>query len=317
METRKIGSLTVSVVGLGCNNFGRRLDAEGTAAVVNAALDAGINFFDTADVYADGQSEMFIARALGNRRNQVVIATKFGHSMGGPKRGAHRDYIRQAVEASLSRLDTDYIDLYQLHTPDPLVPIAETLGALNELVQAGKVREIGCSQFSAEQLREAQRAVKPDAAHFASVQNEYSLLARDPEQDVLRECERLEMAFLPFFPLASGLLTGKYRQGQPAPEKTRIVAPGSSYADLLNPHNLAIVESLIKFAESRGHTILELAFSWLLAHPAVASVIAGAMTPEQVNSNAAAYIDPWELTDGDLSEIDTIVSQPARLGRTK
>ena len=304
METRMIGSLDVSVVGLGCNNFGRRVDAARTAAVVDAALDAGINFFDTADVYGGGQSEEFLGRALGRRRGEAIIATKFGNPMEGQGGGASAGYIAVAAEASLRRLGTDYIDLYQIHKPDPETPIAETLGALNDLVRAGKVREIGCSNFSVEQLREAEAAVSAGAARFVSVQNEYSLLKREPEQGVLAECTRMGMAFLPYFPLASGLLTGKYRRGQPAPEGSRL-AGGN--ARQLTDHNLAIVEDLIQFAEARGHTILELAVSWLLARPAVASVIAGATQPEQVRANVAAA--GWRLTDAELAEIDTILSR--------
>jgi aryl-alcohol dehydrogenase-like predicted oxidoreductase len=304
METRKIGSLEVSVVGLGCNNFGRRVDAEGTAAVVNAALDSGITFFDTADVYGLGQSEEFLGRALGKRRDEVVVATKFGMQLDEQRQGAHPDYVRRAIEDSLRRLGTDHVDLYQLHRPDPTVPIADTLGALDELVRAGKVREIGCSQFSVEQIRAAGAAVRPGAARFASVQNQYSLLHREPERGVLAECERLGLAFIPFFPLASGLLTGKYRKGQPVPTGTRLTEGNA----LLSPHNLDVVERLIQFAEARGHTILELAFAWLLAHRPVASVIAGATKPEQVRANAAAA--GWRLGSADIAEIDGIAAQP-------
>ena len=301
METRQIGSLSVSVVGVGCNNFGRRLEADGVTAVVNAALDAGINFFDTADVYGAGDSETLLGKALGGRRSEVVIATKFGNKMEGQGTGASADYIRTAVEASLRRLGTDYIDLYQLHVPDANTPIAETLAALDELVKAGKVREIGSSNFSAAQVREAEAAVQPGAARFVSLQNEYSLLKRDDEREVLPECERLGIAYLPYFPLASGMLTGKYRQGQDLPEGTRITANPSS-SRWLNDENLAKVEALAQFAEGRGHTILELAFSWLLARPAVASVIAGAMSPEQIHSNASAA--GWSLTQAELDEVD-------------
>ncbi len=310
MEFRKIGALNVSVVGLGCNNFGRRLDANGAATVVNAALDAGINFLDTADVYGSGQSEEFIGRALGKRRTETIIATKFGNNMEGQGRGASPEYIRRAVEASLRRLDTDYIDLYQLHTPDPSVPIEDTLGALNELVQAGQVREIGVSNFSAKQIREAEAAAQQiKTARSVSVQNEYNFFKREPELDVLAECERLGIAFLPYLPLAGGLLTGKYRKGQPLPTGTRISQSGSSYAALLTEHNLGVVESLIKFAESRGHTILELAFAWLLSKPVVASVIAGAMSPEQVHANAAAT---WQMTSQDLAEINALLAGSER-----
>ena len=304
METRQIGSLSVSVVGVGCNNVGRRLEADGVTAVVNAALDAGINFFDTADVYGAGDSETLLGKALGGRRSEVVIATKFGNKMEGQGTGASADYIRTAVEASLRRLGTDYIDLYQLHVPDANTPIAETLAALDELVKAGKVREIGSSNFSAAQVREAEAAVQPGAARFVSLQNEYSLLKRDDEREVLPECERLGIAYLPYFPLASGMLTGKYRQGQDLPEGTRITANPSS-SRWLNDENLAKVEALAQFAEGRGHTILELAFSWLLARPAVASVIAGAMSPEQIHSNASAA--GWSLTQAELDEVDALL----------
>ena len=304
MEKRRIGSLEVTVVGLGCNNFGWRLDADRTAAVVHAALDAGINFFDTADIYGETKSEEFLGRALGQRRGEVVIATKFGGKIDDERRGAKPDYIRRAAEDSLRRLGTDRIDLYQLHMPDPEVPIADTLGALDALVKAGKVREIGCSNFSVEQLRQAAAAVRPGAARFVSVQNQYSLLHRDSERDVLPECEREGLAFLPYFPLASGLLTGKYRRGQPAPEGSRL-GSGGRPSNMLTEENLARVEALIQFAASRGHTILDLAISWLASRPAVASVIAGATLPEQTRANAAAA--GWRLTGGELAEIDAIV----------
>ena len=226
VQTRRIGSLDVSVVGIGCNNFGRRLDAAGTAAVVHAAFDNGVNLLDTADMYSLGQSEEYIGKALGSRRSEAIIATKFGMKMDEEKHGAKPAYIKQAVEDSLKRLNIDVIDLYQLHTPDPTVPIADTLGALDDLVKAGKVREIGCSNFSAEQLREAEAAVPAGGARFVSVQNQYSPLQREPEASVLPECERLNVGFLPYSPLANGLLTGKFRQGQPVPEGTRIGGGG-------------------------------------------------------------------------------------------
>jgi aryl-alcohol dehydrogenase-like predicted oxidoreductase len=301
VETRKIGSLTVSVVGLGCNNFGPRLDAEETRAVVHAALDAGVNFLDTADIYGKGLSEEYVGRALGPRRAEVVLATKFGMKMDERRRGAHPDYIREAVEDSLRRLGTDRIDIYQLHTPDPSVPIADTLGALDELVRAGKVVEIGCSNFSVEQLREARDAAP--GARFQSVQNEYSLFHRDPEESVLDECARQGLAFIPYFPLASGLLTGKYRRGTPPPEGTRITA-GGRYAELLTEENLERVERLAQWAEARGHTLLELAFAWLLARGEVVSVIAGATSAAQVRSNAAA--SAWRLTPAERAEVDAL-----------
>jgi len=306
MDTRRIGSLEVSVVGLGCNNFGRRLDAQATSAVVDAALEAGITFFDTADTYGDTKSEEYLGRALGRRRDDVVVATKFGSKVDEQRRGARPEYVRQAVEDSLRRLGTDRIDLYQLHWPDPEVPIGETLGALDELVRAGKVREIGCSNFSAEQLREAEEATRDGAARFVSVQNEYSLLRRESEQDVLPECERLGIAFIPYFPLANGLLTGKYRRGQVAPAGSRLDSARGER--LLREENLAVVERLIEFSEKRGRTILELAFSGLLQRLVVASVIAGATSPEQARGNAAAA--GWQLTDEELTEVDSIVTSP-------
>jgi aryl-alcohol dehydrogenase-like predicted oxidoreductase len=305
METRKIGSLDVTIIGVGCNNFGRRLDPTGTHAVINAALEVGINFFDTADVYSAGESETLLGQALGSRRKDVLIATKFGNAMDGQGKGARADYIKTAVEASLRRLGTDYIDLYQLHLPDTDTPIAETLGALDDLVKAGKVREIGSSNFSTAQIQEAEAAIKKGAARFVSLQNEYSLLKRADEQAVLPDCERLNIGYLPYFPLASGLLTGKYRQGQPVPQGTRITT-APQHARWLNDDNMAKVETLAVFAEARGHTLLELAFSWLLAHPVVSSVIAGAMTPAQIQSNATAA--NWHLTPAEMVEIDGILA---------
>jgi aryl-alcohol dehydrogenase-like predicted oxidoreductase len=308
VETRRIGSLEVSAVGIGCNNFGPRLDAARTAEVVHAALDAGITFFDTAELYGEGRSEEFLGRALAGRRDEAVIATKFGYHKGHPERGGQPENVRRAVDDSLRRLGTDRIDLYQLHSPDPSVPVADTLGALDELVRAGKVREIGCSNFSVEQLREAGTAAAPGRARFASVQNEYSLLHRDPERGVLAECERQGMAFLPYYPLASGLLTGKYRRGAALPEGTRITA-GGRYATLLTEENLDVVERLAGWAEARGRTLLELAFAWLLAHRRVASVIAGASSPEQVRANAAAAA--WRLTPEERAEVDALAPAPA------
>ena len=308
MEHRRIGSLQVSLVGLGCNNFGRKLDGKGTREVVAAALDAGITFFDTADMYGDTRSEQYLGRALGARRQDVVVATKFGWELDEQRKGAAPAYIRRAVEDSLRRLGTDRIDLYQLHKPDPSVPIADTLGALGELVEAGKVLEIGCSNFSLAQLREAAAAAAPGAARFVSVQNEYSLMKREAEQEVLPECERTGMAFLPFFPLASGLLSGKYRLGRPAPEGGRI-APDSRYGFWLELENLRRVEGLIAFAEGRGRSLLELAISWLVRWRPVASVIAGATTPEQVRANAGAA--GWRMTPAELAEIDRILGPSA------
>jgi aryl-alcohol dehydrogenase-like predicted oxidoreductase len=305
MQTRKIGSLEVSVVGLGCNNFGWRVDAEASAKVIDTAVESGVTFFDTADRYGKGQSEDFLGRALGKRRDRIILATKFGMEMEKGQQGASPKYVREAVDASLRRLRTDRIDLYQLHQPDPKTPIADTLGALEELVHAGKVREIGCSNFSVAQIREAAADASQGRAQFVSVQNEFSLFHREPEtNEVLAECERRRLAFLPYFPLASGLLTGKYRRSQKLPQGSR--AADGWGPKVFTEHNLAMVESLIEFAESKGHTILELAFSWLLSHKPVASVIAGASKPEQVRDNAKAV--NWRLIASDLAQIDKIMT---------
>jgi aryl-alcohol dehydrogenase-like predicted oxidoreductase len=300
MERRRVGSLEVSVIGLGCNNFGWRLDADATARVVHAALDAGVTFFDTAELYGEGQSEEYLGRALRGRRESVVIATKFGYKTAPPERRGHPKNVRRAADASLQRLGTEYIDLYYLHSPDPQVPIADTLGALDELVKQGKVREIGCSNFSATQLREAEEAVDPGSARFVCVQNEYSLINRDAEAEVLPECERSGLAFIPYYPLASGLLTGKYRRGKPFPKGTRL---GDGHK-LLSEEHLAIVEQLVQFAEARKRTVLDLAFGWLLTHPAVPSVIAGATSPEQVRRNARA--SQWKLDAAERAAVDNL-----------
>lgn len=304
MEKRTIGSLKVSVVGLGCNNFGWRIDAAATARVVDAALDHGIDFLDSADIYGSGQSEEFLGQALKGRWSRVVLATKFGHKMDEQRQGAKPDYVRRAVEDSLRRLGTERIDLYQMHRPDPDTPIGETLEALDGLVKAGKVREIGCSNFSAEQIREAEDAAREGATRFVSVQNDYSLMQRQPEKDVLPECVRRGLAFLPYFPLANGLLSGKYRAGQSLPPGSRGEAGWGP--KVFTQANLATADSLREFAESRGHSLLELAFSWLASRPAVASVIAGAKSPEQVQANAQAA--NWKLTDADLVEVDRILA---------
>jgi aryl-alcohol dehydrogenase-like predicted oxidoreductase len=300
MEKRKIGSLEVTVVGLGCNNFGWRIDAKATADVVDAALEAGINFFDTADIYGGGKSEEFLGRALGSRRSSIVLATKFGMKFDEQRNGAKPAYVRQAAEDSLRRLGTDYIDLYQLHTADPTTPIADTLGALNDLVKAGKVREIGCSNFSAAQLVEAESAAnQANSAPFVSVQNHYSMLHREPEAEVLAECVRQGVAFIPYFPLANGLLSGKYRRGQPFPSGSR---GGDGWGPkMFTEENLAKTEALAKFATSHGHTLLKLAVSWLASRPAVASVIAGAKTAPQATVNASAA--GWRLSESDLADI--------------
>lgn len=301
MEYRKLGSLNVSLVGIGCNNFGWRTDTAGTAAVVDAALESGINFFDTADVYGGGQSEEFLGAALKGRRARAIIATKFGIKMGEGKEGARANYVREALDASLQRLQTDVIDLYQIHRPDPNTLIAETMQALNDAVKAGKVREIGCSNFSVEQMRAAGSTSGP--RHFVSVQNEYSLMKREPESDVLPECARTGMAFLPYFPLANGLLTGKYRKGSPFPESSR--AKDGFGPKVFSEENLERADSLSAFARSRGHSLLDLAFSWLAARAQVCSVIAGAKNTEQVRANSAAA--GWKLTPADLTEVDNLL----------
>ena len=304
MDTRRIGSLTVSTVGLGCNNFGWHIDEAASREVVRAALDAGVTHFDTADVYGEGQSEEILGRALGRRRDEVVVASKFGNRTDG-----RAETVRQSAEASLGRLGTDRIDLYYLHKPDPATPIAETLGALAWLVEEGKVREVACSNLSAAQLREAEAAAT--GARFVAVQNEYSLLHREPEREVLQTCRDLAVAFVPYFPLKSGLLTGKYRRGDAVPEDSRLAGvEGSRFSGmgdrLLTDGNLDAVERLIAFAEDRGHTILDLAFAYLLAHEPVASVIAGATTPAQVRANAQAA--GWALTADDLAAVDRALS---------
>jgi aryl-alcohol dehydrogenase-like predicted oxidoreductase len=305
MEQRRIGSLSVTVAGLGCNNFGIRLDATHTHEIVHAALECGINFFDTADIYGGTKSEEFLGRALGERRRSVVLATKFGMPIDAQRKGGAPAYIRRAVEDSLRRLTTDYIDLYQLHRPDASVPIADTLGALDDLVRAGKVREIGCSNFTAQQIREADAARRADGVRFVSVQNEYSLLVREPEQAVLPEINRLGLAFLPYFPLASGVLSGKYKKGATWPTGTRLSTPEAPLATrFLNDANLAVADELGEFAKQHGHSLLELAHAWLLSQRGVASVIAGATSVAQVQANVAAV--SWQLTADELGTIDNI-----------
>lgn len=311
MERRHIGSLEVSVAGLGCNNFGRRLDAAGARTVVEAALDAGVTLFDTADIYGDGASETFLGRALGMRRDEVAITTKFG--MGKPPRGlsgGHPSWAARACEESLRRLGSDRIDLYLLHRPDPATPIAETLAAMNRLLQQGKVREIGCSNFTAAQLTEAAAAAGEHGLRgFVCVQNEYSLLHRE-EEDVLAACARLGMAFVPFFPLASGLLSGKYRRGRQVPGGTRLGgSEPRSAEEVVEEPRLAVVERLAVFAEQHGHSPLELAVGWLAGHDRIASVIAGAMSSEQVRANVAA-IAAWKLDDDELAQVDLLTADP-------
>lgn len=304
MQTRKIGTLEVTVVGLGCNNFGVRIDEAATTAVVGAALEEGINFFDTADIYGGARSEELLGRALGARRDEVVVATKFGMAYADYSGGASPKYVRASVERSLARLGTDRIDLYQLHTPDPAVPIAETLGALGELVAEGKVREIGCSNFSAAQIAEAAAATGPEAPSFVSVQNHYSILHREPEDEVLDACTRHGLTFLPFFPLANGLLTGKYRVGEPAPEGSRLAQDAERLKREMTDDRMAKVAALSELASELGCSIVDLAFAWLLSRDVVASVIAGATTDAQVRANAATA--RVELDAAAVARIDRI-----------
>ncbi len=311
-RNRQLGDsgLTVSVVGLGCNNFGRRLDLDGTRAVVEAALEAGVTLFDTADTYGkehDGGSEALLGEVLAGRRDDVVLATKFGMDMAGANgpdwgvRGSRR-YIRRAVEASLRRLRTDYIDLYQMHVPDRRTPIAETLAALDELVTEGKVRYLGSSNFAGWQVADADwTARRAGRERFISAQNNYNLLEREVEAELVPACLRYGVGVLPFFPLANGLLTGKYRRNQPPPPGTRL----SEKSHLLSGRNFDRVEGLEKYAAERGISLLDVAIGGLAAQPAVACVIAGATKPEQVRANVAA--GGWQPTPEDLAALDDVV----------
>jgi aryl-alcohol dehydrogenase-like predicted oxidoreductase len=309
MKVRRLGNsgLKVSQVGLGCNNFGMRIDQKETQAVVDAALDAGISFFDTADIYGGTKSEEFLGKALGKRRQDIILATKFGMRIGDdPRRmGGSRRWIMRAVEDSLTRLGTDYIDLYQFHAPDPDTPIDETLRALDDLVAQGKVRYLGNSNFTGWQIADADWTAA-GATRFVSAQNLYSLLERKVEFEVLPACEHFGLGFLPFFPLASGLLSGKYKRGEAPPEGTRLAAWGARGAAALSDRNFDKVEALTGWAEAQGHTILELAFAWLLGHEVVSSVIAGATTPDQVKTNAAAAA--WTLTPEEVEEVGKLIS---------
>ncbi|MBK5220242.1 MAG: aldo/keto reductase [Thermoleophilia bacterium] len=315
LPSRRLGDsdLEVSAVGLGCNNFGRRLDLGGTAAVLEAALAAGITFFDTANSYGeDSASERLMGEALRGRRDEYLIATKFGMQVrggdepSGVARGS-REYIRWAIEGSLARLEVDRIDLYQYHEPDGVTPIAETLAALGELVEEGSVRAIGCSNFSAAELEEADRLGREDGlARFVSLQNHYSLLERGIEAEVAPSCERLGVSILPFFPLESGLLSGKYRRGEPPPEGTRLAGRGSAGTEA----QFDVVEAIAAYAEERGVSIIDVAIAGLAAQPAVASVIAGATKPEQVEANVAAL--RWTPSAADLEELDRIAPTPRR-----
>ncbi len=297
MELVDLGEsgLRVSRVGLGCNNFGGRLGLDATRAVVDAALDAGVSFLDTAEIYGNGGgSERLLGEVLEGRRDEVVLATKFAWEPGDGL--ASPEAIRRSIEGSLERLRTDYVDLYYLHRPDPEIPLGDTLGALDQLVEAGKVRAIGCSNFSADQLAQANRTAREQGTDcFTVLQNHYNLLRRDDDEDVLPLCKELGVAYIPYFPLASGLLTGKYRRGQTAPEGTRLAGRA------IDDEQFDRVEALARFAEERGHTLHELAIAALASTSGIASVIAGATKPEQVRANAAAA--SWQLTQSELDEL--------------
>ena len=312
MELRNLGrsGLRVSLVGLGCNNFGMRLDANQTADVVNAALDAGITLFDTADMYGGrGDSERFLGKALGAKRSEIVLASKFGMAMDdeGIKIGAARRYIMQAVEDSLSRLGTDWIDLYQLHQFDPLTPIDETLRALDDLIRDGKVRYVGSSNLPAWRSTEAEFIARELGTNkFISCQEEWNVLNRAIEQDVVPMMETYGLGMLPYFPLASGLLTGKYKKDS-MPEGARLTdMPRFANRGYVTEANFAKVERLENFANQRGHSVLELAFSWLAAQKVTGSVIAGATKSEQIKNNVAAA--NWKMTAEELAEIDEVLA---------
>jgi aryl-alcohol dehydrogenase-like predicted oxidoreductase len=310
MQIRNLGGsgLRVSAVGMGCNNFGQRIDLEASRKVIHKALDLGITLFDTADIYSNmGGSETVLGEVLGDRRKDIVLATKYSKPMAedGTKQGASRRYIINAVEASLKRLKTDYIDLYQQHDYDPLTPIEETLRALDDLVCQGKVRYVGNSNFPAWRIAEAEYVARAmNVTRFISCQDEYSLVVRDIENDVLPAAQEYNLGLLPFFPLASGLLTGKYKRGEAAPGDTRLGKVERLRDRYMTPRNEEIVEKLQAFAQARGHSMLELAFSWLAARPQVASVIAGATRVEQVEQNVKAIA--WSLSADEMKEIDGI-----------
>ncbi len=299
MEVVALGhsGLRVSRVGLGCNNFGSRIDLDATRAVVDAALDAGVTFFDTAEIYGNGgDSERFLGEILEGRRDRVVLATKFG--WGQETGNGSAEAVRASIAGSLDRLRTDFVDLYYLHKPDPATPIAETLGALDELVSEGKVRAIGCSNFSASQLAEADRVARENGtARFAVLQNHYSLLQRDDDEEVLPLCRELGVSYIPYFPLASGLLTGKYRRGEPAPEGTRLAGRE------IEEERFDRVEACAAFADERGRSLHELAICALASTPGVGSIIAGATKPEQVRANVAAADASWRLSGDELATL--------------
>ena len=310
MEFRNLGKsgLQVSLAGLGCNNFGMRIDAEATKAVVHRALDEGITLFDTADIYGGrGKSEELLGRALGSRRHNIVLASKFGMVMGDTPylRGGSRRWAIAACEASLRRLGTDYLDLYQIHTPDPSTPEEETLEALDSLVRSGKVRYIGNSNYAGWQLaRAAGISRERGLASYVSAQNEYSLLNRSIEAELMPACRHFGVGILPFFPLASGFLTGKYKRGAEPPKGTRLAAMRPLADRYMNERSFNILENLVKFASDRGHTMVELACSWLATQPEISSVISGATSPDQVSENVKAV--NWRLAPDEMKEVDKL-----------
>ena len=313
MEYRNLGNsgLKVSVVGLGCNNFGMRIDTEQTRVVVDKALDEGINLFDTADIYGNrGGSETMLGKALGPRRQEVIVASKFGMAMGdGPfMKGGSRRYIMAAAEASLKRLNTDYMDLYQIHFPDPETPQEETLGALNDLVRAGKVRYLGSSNFAGYQVADAAWISKTKATRHTSrhrINTTCSIAAS--RRISTPACAQFGVGILPYFPLASGFLTGKYKRGEEPSKDTRLGAMGSMAKSALTDSNFATLDKLQEFARSHGHSVLELAMGWLASMPQVSSVISGATKPEQVSANVKA--GDWKLSAEELAEVDKITKR--------
>ena len=310
MEFRQLGrsGVSVSEIGLGCNNFGGRVDQSGTKRVVDAALDHGITLFDTADVYGGSNSEVFLGKALGSKRSDVIIATKFGMAMGQDalSRGGSRRYIMKAVEASLQRLGTDYIDLYQIHFPDPVTPIDETLAALDDLVRSGKVRYVGSSNFSSWQIADADWTARSEGyTRFVSAQNHMNLFERAVVHEVIPGCRHFGLGMLPYFPLASGLLTGKYVRGEAAPEGTRLANAGARAGRALSDNNFDRLEALTSFADERSRSLLELALGWLLSFEEVSSVIAGATREEQIHSNVEGA--GMRLDADEMREVATLV----------
>lgn len=311
MKYRHLGAsgLEVSEVGIGTNNFGGRLDTAQSAAVVHSALDAGINLFDTANMYSHGVSEEFLGKALKGRREEAVVATKFGMlwEEGPHGKGGSRKHIIDQLDGSLKRLGTDYVDLYQIHRQDPDTPIDETLGALTDVIKAGKVRYIGCSNYDAWRMADAMwTSERYGLARFISAQPEYSMLVRDIESEVLPACESYGLGILPYFPLAHGFLTGKYKRGEPVPEGTRLALTPNAQGKRLTDDNFDALDKLESFVRARGKNLVDLAFAWLLANGAVSSVIAGASNPEQVKQNASTV--EWELSSDEMDELDDILN---------